>query len=114
MELEEKIDIKEEEKKLALKLIRPKTNIQIYGIKQPKVIMAHNQPHIAIKETVNIDGKKNIALLFPDGNTNNIIVGNENDIADKITYQLGGSDYYAKYMKYKAKYLALKFSSAEL
>ena len=108
MELEEKIDIKEEEKKLALKLIRPKTNIQIYGIKQPKVIMAHNQPHIAIKETVNIDAKKNIALLFPDGNTNNIVVGNENDIADKITYQLGGDGYYAKYLKYKQKYLRLK------
>ena len=108
MELGDTIDVKKEEKKLGLKLIRPKTNIQIFGIKQPKVIMAHNQPHIAITETVNIDRKKNIALLFPDGNTNNIIVGNENDIADQITYQLGGSDYYGKYMKYKAKYLRLK------
>ena len=99
MELVDTIDIKEEEKKLGLKLIKPKKDIQIFGIKQPKVIMGHNQPYIAIKETVNNDRKKNIAILFPNGNTNNIVVGNENDIADEITYQLGGDGYYAKYMK---------------
>ena len=101
-------DRKKEEKKLGLNLMRQKKDIQIIGIKQPKVIMALNQDYIAVKETVNNDRKKNIAILFPNGNTNKVIVGNENDIADEITYQLGGSDYYAKYMKYKAKYLRLK------
>jgi hypothetical protein len=90
-----------------MKNLPKRRDITIYGLRQPQVIMRHNQDFIAIKETAFEDKRKNTGVLFPNGNTGKIVIGTERDI-DREINQLGGDVYYGKYMKYKQKYLRLK------
>lgn len=106
MDFEDIPDIKKKVEVKNKKII--KDNIEIYGLRQPRVKMAHNQDYISIEESAFKNKDKNIGFLFPKGRTNEILFGTERQIENKIN-QLGGDEYYyKKYMKYKLKYLSLK------
>jgi len=82
--------------------------IKIYGMVRPQIIIQEGRSFTAIKETINSDDEKNLALIFkPTSDGQNKEYTIRNNIKYKIN-QLGGDDYYAKYLKYKNKYIALK------
>ena len=82
------------------------SNIRVVN-KDSKIIIPNGRNMTILKQTLHKDESKNISLIFKDGdktNKSSLIMGK--GIDERL---LGGGDnYYEKYMKYKAKYLALK------
>ena len=104
-----------------------KNKAYIQGLRIPKIKLEEHQDYIAYKESVYLDDKKNVGIVFPDlKNMDKMIVTNDvNKEINKIKNDFdtptvgtgifvgksmggGGVNYYEKYMKYKLKYLRLK------
>ena len=82
------------------------SNLRVVN-KNSKIIIPNGRNMTILKSTLHKDDSKNISLIFKDAdktNQSSLIIGKGVD--ERL---LGGGDnYYRKYMKYKAKYLALK------
>ena len=76
--------------------------MDIYGIEKPRIIIREGQNFTIIKETKNKDDNKNLGVILKK---DSIEIGNS--ITSRIN-QLGGYNYYSKYLKYKQKYNQLK------
>ena len=87
--------------------------VDIYGFKDPQIIMQSGRNFIAVKERGERKDILNMGIIFQkEGDALNIgIKDNLEEIIHKNP-QLGGNmNYYHKYIKYKTKYMLLKNSS---
>jgi len=99
--------------KVFFEIIDDKKNIpkevNVYGMKIPDIIIQEGRKFMAIKESYNSNDEKNMGIIIKPSKLVNkemeYIVGN--NINNRIK-QLGGDDFYGKYLKYKQKYLYLK------
>ncbi len=78
--------------------------VDIYGYKNPKIIIREGQNFTGVKENNN---KDNSGVILVD-KKDNIDVELTDKFKERIN-QLGGNHYYTNYLKCKEKYLQLKY-----
>jgi len=85
-------------------------SFDIYGFKDPKIILQSGRNFIAVKEREDLTNKKNRGVVFTkdDGALKIDVKDDINEALYKPPFLGGSINFYDKYIKYKTKYIELK------